>query len=199
LGEDTFPLRYRGSRDPKQLTALFRACFRIAKQAGVPLVVENVRGAQPWVGKAKANYGSFFLWGDVPDGQLGKYVKRGGFSWSDYGKEDYVPTAFNGSVGRKFNQDGTEHGQKVMGMNPDGRRTDVGKGARFTSTDCGVEALYADRDSQGIKQPGSGHVWYRTGNGALPSKSPRRKAAAAQIAKIPFPLASAIARHFYPR
>jgi hypothetical protein len=28
-------------------------------------VVENVKGAQPWVGKAKANYGSFYLWGDV--------------------------------------------------------------------------------------------------------------------------------------
>jgi hypothetical protein len=31
----------------------------------IPMVVENVKGAQPWVGKAKANYGSFYLWGDV--------------------------------------------------------------------------------------------------------------------------------------
>jgi hypothetical protein len=30
------------------------------------MVVENVRGAQPWVGRARWNYGSFYLWGDVP-------------------------------------------------------------------------------------------------------------------------------------
>lgn len=32
----------------------------------MPLVVENVCGAQPWVGPARWRYGSFFLWGDVP-------------------------------------------------------------------------------------------------------------------------------------
>jgi hypothetical protein len=39
------------------------------------MVVENVRGAQPWVGKAKANFGSFYLWGDV--GMVGKRVVAG--------------------------------------------------------------------------------------------------------------------------
>ncbi len=48
-----------------RLTALFWECFRIAREAGVPLVVENVKGAQPWVGQARANYGSFYLWGDI--------------------------------------------------------------------------------------------------------------------------------------
>ena len=55
--------------DPARLEkelALFRACFRIAREAGVPLVVENVCGAQAWVGPAKWHYGSFYLWGDVP-------------------------------------------------------------------------------------------------------------------------------------
>ena len=32
----------------------------------IPLIVENVRGAQPWVGRSAWNYGSFHLWGDVP-------------------------------------------------------------------------------------------------------------------------------------
>jgi hypothetical protein len=51
---------------------LFKACFRIQREASeaaghhIPLVLENVRGAQPWVGPAKWNYGSFYLWGDVP-------------------------------------------------------------------------------------------------------------------------------------
>lgn len=50
----------------RELTALFDASFRIAQEAGVPLIVENVRGAQPWVGPAKWDYGSFYLWGDLP-------------------------------------------------------------------------------------------------------------------------------------
>ncbi len=51
---------------PPPDNALFDACFRIAREAGCPLVVENVKGAQPWVGRAKWHYGSFYLWGDVP-------------------------------------------------------------------------------------------------------------------------------------
>jgi hypothetical protein len=35
-------------------------------QRYIPMVVENVKGAQPWVGRARWHYGSFYLWGDVP-------------------------------------------------------------------------------------------------------------------------------------
>lgn len=61
-----------GEDDPKLLTALFDACFRIQREAievagrFIPLVVENVCGAQRWVGRARWHYGSFYLWGDVP-------------------------------------------------------------------------------------------------------------------------------------
>jgi hypothetical protein len=61
-----------GVRDVKKLTALFDACFRIQREAieaaghFIPLVVENVRGAIPWIGRSRWNYGSFHLWGDVP-------------------------------------------------------------------------------------------------------------------------------------
>jgi len=54
------------------LTRLFDACFRIQREAceaagrHIPLVVENVRGAQPWVGRARWSFGSYYLWGDVP-------------------------------------------------------------------------------------------------------------------------------------
>lgn len=57
---------------PPPSNELFDACFRIQRQASeaagrhVPLIVENVRGAQRWVGRAAARYGSFYLWGDVP-------------------------------------------------------------------------------------------------------------------------------------
>lgn len=69
----TIAEEYRsGVRDVAKLTALFDACFRIQREASeaaghlVPLVVENVCGAQAWVGRARWHYGSFYLWGDVP-------------------------------------------------------------------------------------------------------------------------------------
>lgn len=61
-----------GKRDVRKLTELFDSCFRLQREASeaagrhIPLVVENVRGAQPWVGRARWNFGSFYLWGDVP-------------------------------------------------------------------------------------------------------------------------------------
>jgi len=58
--------------EQKRLTALFDACFRIQREAceaaghHIPMVVENVRGAQEWVGRARWAFGSYYLWGDVP-------------------------------------------------------------------------------------------------------------------------------------
>lgn len=57
---------------PPPDNTLFDACFRIQREASeaaghyIPMVVENVRGAQKWVGLAQWHYGSFYLWGDVP-------------------------------------------------------------------------------------------------------------------------------------
>ncbi len=57
---------------PPPDNSLFEACFRIQREASeakgewIPMVVENVCGAQKWVGRARWHYGSFYLWGDVP-------------------------------------------------------------------------------------------------------------------------------------
>ena len=57
---------------PPPDNSLFDACFRIQQEACeasgryIPLVVENVRGAQKWVGRSRYHFGSFHLWGDVP-------------------------------------------------------------------------------------------------------------------------------------
>ena len=57
---------------PPPDNTLFNECFRIQREASeaaghhIPLIVENVRGAQKWVGRVQWNYGSFYLWGDVP-------------------------------------------------------------------------------------------------------------------------------------
>ena len=76
---------------PPPCNALFEACFRIQREAceaaghHIPLVVENVRGAQPWVGRARWNFGSFYLWGDVPALMpIGQKSKSVGLSWDRF-------------------------------------------------------------------------------------------------------------------
>lgn len=55
-----------------ELNRLFHACFRIQREASeaagrhIPMVVENVLGAVPWVGQSKYHAGSMHFWGDVP-------------------------------------------------------------------------------------------------------------------------------------
>jgi hypothetical protein len=208
-----------------ELNALFNACFRIQREAHeaasheIPMVVENVKGAQPWVGPARAHFGSFYLWGDI--NSVGGSIVAGRLEFGN------VLRPGKRGTGGKQNPDGTENGQgswfKIAdsknrgskngggswfneahdtesghGQNPDGRkvptegggrRTDIGKGARFTTRNCGVE---------GRKQEGSGVAWFDNGIAKLPSSSPRRKQKSAEIAMIPPSLARHIARVFKP-
>lgn len=192
------------------LNRLFNECFRIQREASfaagkhIPLIVENVRGAQPWVGRARWNFGSFYLWGDVPALMpvTFKGVKVPSFRFDGSGKSFQTAsvqehTKNNG--GSWFNIGSP--GQKVTGRNPvheisgtkvpsaGGRRTEKGKGARFTSRDCGVE---------GTK---NGNDWFGTGADCSlqrrhGSKSSGRKMASAMIAKIPMPLSRHIGATF---
>lgn len=156
-GYDEFPENYRGSRTIAELTALFDACFRIQREACeaagryIPMLVENVRGAQPWVGKAAGNYGSFYLWGDVPA---------------------LMPSTLQivKTSGHVNKRDGFSH----------------------------TRHLTNQRESDAIKQHGSGPIWFDTGLTKHSSKSPARKAASAMIAKIPFALSRHIARCYHP-
>ena len=145
---------------------LFDACFRIQREAieaagrYIPLIVENVRGAQPWVGRAEWSYGSFYLWGDVPA---------------------LMPMRING-------------GRKIL-IYSDPRRNG-GKVARLTSPTENLRRLDA-----GLKVGGS---WFGEENDCslmrrFSSKSHSRKAASAQIAKIPIELSSHIARCYCPQ
>jgi hypothetical protein len=89
-----------------ELTALFDSCFRIQHEASeaagrhIPLVVENVKGAQPWVGRARAHFGSYYLFGDVESvsGAIVASVPR-------FGQVLRVKRS------QKFNPDGSQHGQ----------------------------------------------------------------------------------------
>ena len=79
------PWTKRRNPPPPDLS-IVQACFRIAAEAGVPLVLENVRGAQKWIGRATMRYGSRYFWGDgLPalfptpgsDYQMKKWTKQG--------------------------------------------------------------------------------------------------------------------------
>lgn len=175
---------------PPPDNALFDACFRIQQEASaaagrhIPLVVENVKGAQKWVGRARWHYGSFYLWGDVPalmpmtEGI--RSTKNAGGSW--------FAVAHN---------TGSGHGQ-----NPDGRKTRGQNWSRYKETG----EVSPHWNMQGIKarspgdysRPGSGPDWFDQGPAAHHSGSVKRKFASAMIAKIPLPLARHIAATYHP-
>jgi len=142
-----------GELDKKKLTALFDSCFRIQREASeadgktIPLIVENVRGAQRWVGRAAWHFGSYYLWGDVPALMP---IARSAFK----------------APGQNWNE------WKQLGKVSDHWRL------------------------QGVKQPASNHLWYDVGLATYGSDSEKRKAASAEIAKIPLPLAHWIAKCF---
>lgn len=158
-----------------KLNQLFNACFRIQREAceaaghHIPMVVENVRGAQPWVGRAKWNFGSFYLWGDVPALMpIAKAVKVAtmGAGWYPPGHPKHVAgLAFNGHA-----ESALQEGQK----NPN---TEEGRkqGGDWFNKDC------------------AGSISRRTS-----SKSKARKAASATIAKIPLVLSRHIAATYRP-
>jgi hypothetical protein len=158
---------------------LFNHQFRIQREASeaaghiIPLVVENVRGAQKWVGRAAWNFGSYYLWGDVPA---------------------LMPHTLKV---QKFNPDGTSHGQGSWFAIADSKnRGSKVPGFRFDGSGRSFQTASVEGTKGGGDWFGSGancSLQRRAG-----SKSNARKAASAQIAKIPFPLADWIAKTYIP-
>jgi hypothetical protein len=163
------------------LNELFAQPARIQREASeaagryIPMIQENVKGAQPWVGPAQWHYGSFYLWGDVPA---------------------LMPVA---EKAQKFNPDGTSHGTGSWfaiadSKNRGARATKNTGGSWFNIGSPGQTVVNRNPVHDGVKQHGSGAAWCDTGICATGSKSSARKAASARIAKIPFPLARYIAQ-----
>lgn len=158
---------------------LFNAQFRIQREAieaaghYIPLIVENVRGAQKWVGRARWHYGSFYLWGDVPA---------------------LMPMTFQAvkTPGRSMSKDAaSKWGTHNMGTGEQminelsGRKHD-GSGWTDKGSLASHNRLVANT---GVKVPGI----------SLSARSNSRKAASAMIAKIPYSLSLHLAQCFYPR
>lgn len=187
--------RARELGPPELGMELFHACFRIQREACeaagryIPMVVENVKGAQKYVGRARWHFGSYYLWGDVP-ALMPVVLREGvkvpglGAGWKHPDDPRHTPgLAFNGHAERQIkNQGGSWFAVshiKVPHSRGDAlRRPDAGEG-----TKCG-----GDWFGKGQSSP------MRMGS----SKSPARKAASALIARIPERLSRHIAETYYP-
>ena len=209
-GTGEFPEAYTGPRTVTDLNALFNACFCIQREACeaagryIPMVVENVKGAQPWVGPAKAHFGSFYLWGDVE--MVGDRVIAGGLRW-DSVRAAKRGAKIPGQNWSRFIDEGVpsphwnmqavkEDGRKVEGFNFHEHAKTGKPGRSFQSAAValgakGVGSWFGDYKE--MKAAGRGAA-----NRTTSSNSKARKAASAQIAKIPLPLSSYIARAYRP-
>ena len=183
---------------PPPDNSLFEACFRIQREAieaagrFIPLVVENVCGAQKWVGRARWHYGSFYLWGDVP--ALMPIVKRAAFKGGDRN----IARA-NGGDGHQWNTGFDVNATKVKTMGAGWYPPDHPKHVKGLAFNTHAERANTIANAQdGRKQAGSGAAYWRGEVGMMPSKSNRRKAASAHIAKIPLGLSRHIARAWWP-
>lgn len=178
---------------------LFNAQFRIQREASeaagrhIPMVVENVRGAQKWVGKAQWHYGSFYLWGDVPAlmPMTVSCTKNTGGSWFAIGGPGQTVTGANPT--RNYPRDA---GRKLPKEISDSIRRGVSP-ARWTNPS---EHYFGVKQSgiSGVRENGKGDRWFQDGAARPVSRSSSRKAASAMIAKIPFPLSQHIAKSFKP-
>jgi len=165
----------------------------------IPLIVENVRGAQKWVGQAAWHFGSYYLWGDVPALMpiaLGR--KNRGGSW--------FAIAHNTVSGHSQNPDGRKlagqdwnNFRKSEKVSPhwrlDGRKLEnhlkIRDGHSHTRH-LTNPAEHVRIEESGVKllspghylKPGSGADWFDGGSAAYGSNSNKRKAAAAAIAVI---------------
>jgi C-5 cytosine-specific DNA methylase len=182
----------------RKLNELFDAQFRIQREASeaaghhIPLVAENVRGAGPWVGRSRANFGSYHLWGDVPALMPiarmygpSEAVKRTGRTMC-FPAGSSNPDAVRGRTGKLHWQDNPSDVRKVPGFRFDG------SGRSFQTASV-----------EGVKSPACKGGWFGDGSAVghgrqHAHKSKARKAASARIAKIPLTLSTFIGRVYYP-
>jgi hypothetical protein len=97
------PWTRRRNPPPPDLS-IVGACYRIAWEARAPIVLENVRGAQIFLGRARAHTGPYYLWGDVPT-PLPKLKRRHKQTMSSTWviQRSRVPFALAYCIGAHFN------------------------------------------------------------------------------------------------
>jgi len=134
------------------------------------MVIENVCGAQPWVGRARWHYGAYYLWGDVPALMPVTISHR---------KSRFMPLCAvpQGTDKTSWFFGNSKHEGRFYGY----------------QNEAGVK-LRDELDGYGRQHPSAfGWKMPRTS-----SRSRARQAASALIAKIPFDLAQHVARVYKP-
>jgi hypothetical protein len=200
---------------------LFHEQFRIQRECNearaaeglppTPMIVENVRGAIPWVGRSRYNYGSYHLWGDVPalmpSPRSSEAVKAPGLGagWVHPDDPRHTPgldftrlAARSEEDGRKvpgFRFDGS--GRSFQTASVDGMKTN---GGIPHIRDGAPHTRHLTNPAEHLKGGGD---WFSSGENCslqrrAASGSTARKAASAKIAKIPEVLARHIGRTFLP-
>lgn len=207
--------------DPVRLEkelALFNACFRIQREASeaagrhIPMVVENVKGAQKWVGRAGWHYGSFYLWGDIP--ALMPITYKGtkvpmlfgcdsltiGFQQMTklQSAEGFKTTGMNWSDRGKHGQDFTRIAGNQATKNSGGSWFNIGSPGQKETNRNPVHCFQVSEDGVKGFTPNGQPLGKNTLGRRYGSKSNARKAASAAIAKIPFVLARHVARSWKP-
>lgn len=182
---------------PPPDNTLFEACFRIQREAeeaagrSIPMIVENVCGAQKWVGRARWHYGSFYLWGDVP-ALMPIVLKR---------RADCAPRMWSEREYARLN-DGN-----ASAFHHEGATTNDG-GSSFNVAHNTMSGHSRNPVHLALANANEGRKGYKSGAGNLgksmvsrhtASGSLARRAASAHIAKIPLELARHIARAWYPQ
>lgn len=191
---------------PHKFIELFNACFRIAEEAGLPLIVENVKGAQPWVGSAKWHYGSFYLWGDVPALMPRAMTRKvqahrgvdlpdgtGKTSWF-FGNTKHEERGWRDEAESGVKVHGQKHGEEYAFTRGPADGLKGGNGSWFNIS----HGKRIEGDCKGSPIRG-GNEFAISPMRRHSSRSDARREASAQIAKIPFDLARHIGEVFYPR
>jgi hypothetical protein len=165
-----------------RLTALFDACFRIQREAceaagrHIPMVVENVKGAQPWVGRARWSFGSFYLWGDVPA---------------------LMPPVYKATKVAGFRFDGNGGSFQTAAVEASGIKNPGGGSWNMDRPSWTPDHSWGTKNAGGSWFKNGGD-WFGSGENCSlqrrqSSKGKARKYASAMIAKIPLPLSQHIA------
>jgi len=97
----------RAKNPPKPSLLLWERCEFIADTMRVPVIIENVRGAQQFKGRSKLNTGPFHLWRDVPalvPGFSGK--KKESFSGHQQAERSKVPLHLAWWVAKNWKMNG---------------------------------------------------------------------------------------------
>jgi C-5 cytosine-specific DNA methylase len=175
-------------KPPSKFLCLFYACFEIAQDAGVPVIVENVCGAQRWVGPAGWHHGSYYLWGNLPALMpTTRSLKVSGFRFDGSGGS--FQTAAVKTVGHANIRNGHSHTRHLTNQ----RESDAIKVPGNKLSENGFTIPVARMVDKTLK-PESFRL---SADDRRQHLSYSRKAASAMIAKIPFQLSSHIARCFY--